>query len=176
VADWCRELELAEREVESPRRIKKKTCKVRTELANHVKSSGMTTMGMTPFARALEMTERAAKRFDFSIIGIGLPLEKFEHLQNFFHVVQCVSKCLDDPIDLFDGHLDGGRRGYPSWSCWRQGRTSWRFQRCARFIGFSLLSRLNDLRVRRKSWGFWRNFLFWLDRLDSFRLELCGGW
>src|SRR6266852_5861483 len=110
----------------------------------------MTPMWMAPFARALQMAQGAAKGFDFSVVGIGLPLKKLQHLQYFLHIVQRVAKCVDDPIDFFDSHLDCGWRGQPAWGSWRQCWSHLRFRRFARFSGFSRLSRRLSLGLHRK--------------------------
>jgi hypothetical protein len=57
------------------------------------------------------MPERAAKLFDFVLVGIFLALGEFESFQDSFHVIERFAQSLYDPIHILDSTLNGSRRG-----------------------------------------------------------------
>ena len=61
---------------------------------------------LSTFAGPVQLAQAAAQGFNFLFVGNILPLGQFEGFQNFLHVVERASECLDDVVDLFDGFLD----------------------------------------------------------------------
>ena len=70
-------------------------------------------MGGLTLARPLQLTQGAAHGLNLPLVGIFLPLRKFQRFQDFFHIIEGLLEGLDDPVDLFDGFLNPGRRRRP---------------------------------------------------------------
>jgi hypothetical protein len=87
----------------------------------------------------LQMPQRAAKLFDFVLVGIFLALGELEGFENFVHIIQSFAQCLNYAIHVFDSSLNRSGRGGMSWSRsgWLRG---WR--------RFGLRFRLNIRNIR----------------------------
>lgn len=70
------------------------------------------------------MPERAAKLFDFVLVGIFLALGEFEGFEDLVHIIQSFAQCLYDPIHVLDGSLNRSGRGgmFRRWSDWLRNR------------------------------------------------------
>jgi hypothetical protein len=60
----------------------------------------------------LELTQAAAQRLDFLLVGILLTFSQLEHFQHVFHIIHGLAEGPDDAINFVNGLLNGrGRRG-----------------------------------------------------------------
>jgi hypothetical protein len=73
----------------------------------------------------LQVPERAAKLFDFVLVGIFLTLGKFEGFEDIFHVIKRFAQCFYDPVHVLDSTLNGSGRCGMCWS-----RSGWLWSRC----------------------------------------------
>jgi hypothetical protein len=60
----------------------------------------MVVMMVPALTGRVEVAQAAAKRFDFLLVSVLLPLGQFQRLQHQIHVFQSAAEGLDDAADL----------------------------------------------------------------------------
>jgi hypothetical protein len=75
--------------------------------------AGRRTPGTITTSRPLQTSQGAPQGFDFLFIRGLLAFGEFKHLEHFVHLVQSITKRLDNLVHLPDSFLDRFGRGWP---------------------------------------------------------------